>query len=116
MNLLRTGRLFDNKHPDRNRGWVIGDYVEDPAFKSDKFQLKYQHQKAGDFREAKEVIDDQAQTLCILIHGECRAKFVETDQEVFLKRPGDYIRWGPDAPHEFEYLTDCLIITARWKS
>ena len=112
--LICTGRLFDDKHPDQNRGWVIGDYIKDPAFCTDKFQLKYQHQQAGDFREAKEVMNSEAHTLCILIHGECRARFVETDQEVFLRTPGEYIRWGPDVPHEFEYLTDCLIITVRW--
>tara|TARA_B110000467_G_scaffold158259_1_gene174163 strand:- start:129 stop:476 length:348 start_codon:yes stop_codon:yes gene_type:complete len=112
--LLRTGHLFDEKHPDQNRGWVIGDYINDPAFRTDKFQLKYQEAKAGTFREAKEIQDSNTNSMAIMIHGSCRAKFVETDQEVFLKIPGDYIRWGPDAPHEFEYLTDCLIITVRW--
>lgn len=112
--LLRTGHFFDDNHPDRNRGWVIGDYVDDPAFKSDNVQVKYQHQPAGTFRPAKDIPDTDTNTLAILIHGECRAKFVETDQEVFLKSPGDYIRWSPDTPHEFEYLTDCLIITVRW--
>ena len=113
--LLRYGHFFDDKHPDQNRGWVIGDYVDDPAFKSDDVQVKYQHQQAGDFREAKDIPDPDTHTLAILVHGKCRAKFVEQDQEIHLNTPGDYIRWSPDTPHEFEYLEDTLIITIRWK-
>ena len=113
--LIRTGKFFNDKHPDKNRGWVIGDYVEDPAFKSDNVQVKYQHQSAGTFRPAKDIPDTETNTLAILIHGSCRAKFIEQDQEIHMSSPGDYIRWTPDMPHEFEYFQDTLIITVRWK-
>ena len=113
--LIRTGHLFDDKHPDRNRGWVIGDYVEDPAFKSDNVQVKYQEAKAGTFREAKEIQDSNTNSMAIMIHGHARAKFLEDGRDIILNNTGDYIRWSPDTPHEFEFYEDSLIITVRWR-
>ena len=113
--LIRTGKLFSDTHPDKNRGWIVGDYIQDPAFKSNNVQIKYQEAKAGTFREAKEVQDPSTNSMAIMIYGHARAKFLEDGRDIILNSTGDYIRWSPDIPHEFEFYEDSLIITVRWK-
>ena len=114
MRTIRQGKIFNDKHPNLNRDWVIGDFIKDPMFQSEHFEFKFQHGDKGHFREPKEVLNPGCRTMCILIHGKVRIKFVESDSEYFIESQGDYVIWEPDEPHEFEFLENTLVITLRW--
>ena len=114
--MVKSGHFFDDNHPDKNRGWVVGNYVEDPMFKSSDVQLKYQKRKAGDIAPAKQVLDVETNSLAILIYGDVVATFEGHESPVKMSKTGDYIKWSPDVPHEFKYIQDTLIITLRWKN
>lgn len=109
---VTTGKLFDQAHPDLYKKWVIGGFVQDPKFNSDHFEFKFQEGEKGMIREPKAVINPDTNTLAILIHGELRLNFGESD--IILHERGDYAWWSPDEPHLFEYLEDSLVITLRW--
>lgn len=113
-NKFKRGKLFSNSHPNLNRDWVIGEFIEDDRFKSNGVEFKYQHESAGLIREPKPVMREDVKTIAILIDGKLRMNF--GDEDIILSERGDYIWWEPDAPHLFEYLEDSLVISLRWPS
>ena len=115
MRVIRTGHFFDEKHPDLYRNWVLGDFIKDPNFKSENFEVKFQKSEKGSSRFPKEVMNPNTRNLAILSYGSVRIKFVNEQNDIFIKEPGDYIYWTPDSPHEFEFLEDSLVIRLRWK-
>ena len=78
---VTTGKLFDQAHPDLYKKWVIGDFIKDPMFQSEHFEFKFQHGDKGHFREPKEVLNPGCRTMCVLVHGKVRIKFIDTDSE-----------------------------------
>ncbi len=110
--MTKTGNLFDT-HPNIYKDWVVGSFVEDPEFQSENFEFKFQRGKKGHIREPKPVINPDTNTLAILIYGKVRIKMINNDS-VYLLAEGDYFKWEPDEPHEFEFLEDTLVITLRW--
>lgn len=113
---IRTGKLFNDQHPNNYRDWVIGSYVQDSSFNSDDFEFKWQHNEKGHFREPKEVLNPDTKSLAVLVYGKVRMKFINTDEEHYIENEGDYIVWSSDEPHEVEFMEDTLIITLRWKN
>lgn len=111
---IRTGKLFNEQHPNNYRDWVIGSFVEDKDFNTDKFEMKFQRGESGHLRLPKDVLDQNTSTLAILVYGSVRLKFISGEKDYYIKEEGDYIMWSPDEPHEFEFLEDTLVITLRW--
>ena len=109
---IKTGKLFNDQHPNDYRDWVIGSFVHDPKFNNENFEFKFQQERKGLCREPKPVMNADVTTLAILIDGHLRMNFGEEDK--YLHERGDYIWWSPDVPHLFEYLEDSLVITLRW--
>ena len=109
---VSTGKLFNQKHPDLYKKWVIGSFVQDPMFHSEYFEFKFQEECKGLRREPKPVVNAGVTTLAILIYGNVRINFGEGDK--VMQDRGDYIWWSPDIPHLFEYLEDSLVLTLRW--
>lgn len=110
--MIKSGHLFDKHHPDLYKKWVIGSFVKNPDFHNDNFEFKFQTDKKGDCRQAKDVLHSNTTSLEILIAGQVRMNF--DGQDLFLKTRGDYLWWTPDQPHLFECLEDSLVITLRW--
>lgn len=110
--MVKTGHLFDEQHPDLYKKWVIGSFIKNPDFQNDNFEFKFQENKKGVCRQAKNVLNQDVTTLAILIDGHVRMNF--GDEDMFLQERGDYIWWSPDVPHLFEFLDDSLVITLRW--
>ena len=73
-NKFKRGKLFSNSHPNLNRDWVIGEFIEDDRFKSNGVEFKFQHESAGLIREPKPVMREDVKTIAILIDGKLRMK------------------------------------------
>ena len=114
MKLIGTGKLFTDSHPNDYKDWVIGSFVKNKNFNTDKFELKFQRGEKGHLREPKEVLNKDTTTLAILIYGHVRVKFISGDKDYYIKEEGDYIIWSPDEAHEFEFIENTLVITLRW--
>ena len=110
--VIKTGRIFDEHHPDLYKKWVVGGFVKNPDFNNSNFEFKFQNDKKGMCRQPKTVMNPNVTTLAILIDGHVRMNFGA--QNKYLRERGDYIWWCPDVPHLFEYLEDSLVITLRW--
>jgi hypothetical protein len=109
---IKTGHFFST-HKNQYKDWIIGSFVEDNNFNSKDFELKFQKEKKGLLRKPKKVLNKKDITLAIIVYGKIRMNFGKED--FFMKEEGDYIYWSPDAPHEFEFLENSLVITLRWK-
>ena len=112
--IIKSGKFYNDQHPNQYRDWVVGEFVKDPSFNSNKFEFKWQRGEKGHYREPKDVIKRNTKTLAVLAYGKVRLKFIESDVEHYLCDEGDYILWSPDEPHEFEFLKDTLVLTLRW--
>ena len=111
--LIKTGHFF-NTTPNNYKDWVVGPFVKEEEFCTKNFELKFQRGEQGTIRKPKKVLNQNVHTLAIAVYGYIRMNFAKED--IYLKKEGDYIYWSPDAPHEFEFLEDSLVITLRWKS
>ena len=109
---IQTGHFFST-HENKYKDWIIGSFVEDNKFNSKDFELKFQKEKKGLLRKPKKVLNKNTTTLAIIVYGKIRMNFGKKD--FLMEKEGDYIYWSPDAPHEFEFLEDSLVITLRWK-
>lgn len=113
-NNIIAGKFFNEKHPNKNRDWVVGSFIENQMFRTEHCELKWQRGEKGVFREPKDVLDENTKTLAVLAYGKVRLKFIHADVEHVIENEGDYVIWTPDEPHEFEFLEDSLVITLRW--
>ena len=109
---IKSGHFF-NTHPNNYKDWVVGSFIKEKEFCAENFELKFQRGERGLLRKPKEVLNKNVNTLAIAVYGYIRMNFAEGD--IYMKEEGDYIYWSPDAPHEFEFLEDSLVITLRWK-
>lgn len=114
INHVKHGKLFDSKHPNKNRDWVVGNFIEDPLFNTSNCEFKWQRGEKGLFREAKNVLNVNVKTLAVLAYGKVRMKFINTNVEHIIDAEGEYIMWSSDEPHEVEFLEESLILTLRW--
>ena len=112
-NIIQTGKLFSDSHPNKNRDWVIGDFIANPVLQTDKFEFKWQSGEKGQYRQPKPVLRHDVTTMAILAYGHVRMRFTD-GVDHHIKQQGDYVLWRPDDPHEFEFLQDTLVITLRW--
>jgi len=110
---IQTGHLFDT-HANNYKDWVIGPFVKEKDFSSENFEVKFQRGKKGLIREPKKVLNENVKTLAVAIYGNIRINFGEED--IHMKKEGDYIYWSPDRPHEFEFIEDGLVISIRWNA
>ena len=108
-----TGHLFST-HKNNYKDWVIGSFVKEEEFNSDNFEFKFQKESKGFTRKTKKVLQQNVKNLAVLVYGKVRMNF--GNENTFMDKEGDYIYWSPDAPHEFEFLEDSLVITIRWKN
>lgn len=95
------------------QGWFMGHFLpKDYPMHSNDLEMKWGSVKAGWTREEWAPAIEQ-QTISILISGECVTVF--PDEEVELKKPGDYVIWQ-NVSHSFRAITDCTLLTIRWPS
>jgi len=105
-----------NKATQKYRGWVLGHFInEDSPFKTQNVEVKWGVHKEGESKANVEA-NDTASSLAVLIRGKFALSFPAQDKNITLENEGDYVFYGPDTPHSWQVLEDCLVITIRWPS
>lgn len=112
---IQTGNL--NQHTANQpeyQGWVISDFIKDPFFQSDAFEVKWAVHKKGDVKNGKKT-DASVKTLGILISGKFLIKFPHLNKEVALEKMGDFLTYdSQDDEHIGTALEDTVIMAIRW--
>lgn len=103
-------------HPE-TKGWVVGHFLEAGSFlQSDEVEVKWAIHSKGDIKPGV-VAHVTAKTLGILIRGKCLIRFPDSDKEVLLAKPGDFVTYDAgQVAHIFEALEDTTIMAIRWPS
>jgi len=110
MKKLIKGNATDIKD---YQGWFIGHFIpKNSPMNTNHLEVKWGTAKTGWVRKEWALAVEQ-QSISILISGECVTIF--PDEEVEMKRSGDYVLWQ-NIPHSFRAITDCTVLTIRWPS
>jgi uncharacterized RmlC-like cupin family protein len=114
---MQSKIVFGNaqKEGTKRWGWFIGHFItpdNDPRSTSD-LEVKWGIHQAGDARR-EWATNAEATTLSILISGQFRVQFPES--EIVLSAQGDYVLWCPGVPHIWVAESDSTILTVRWPS
>ena len=112
MELIRGNAILEGAS---TRGWFVGAFIDSNSglVKNGDVEVKWGIHPKGEKRTSKADSGD-ATTLSILIQGEYAIRF--NDEEIVLRKAGDYIIFMPNQPHDLEALEDTVIITVRWPS
>ena len=114
--LFCTGNaITDGKH-----GWFIGQFVPIAGGlrHQDDVELKWGIHPKGESRPLGYSQYKAATTISVLLQGILCTR-LELDgalREITLRRPGDYIIYGPGVTHTWEALEDCVVLTVRFPS
>jgi hypothetical protein len=94
--------------------WVVG-YArpEDSPLRTNSVYVKWVRLKKGQEKAAPS-FEPTANTLGVLISGKIAQNFPTEDKTIILQKQGDYIYFGPNVPHTWSAIEDCLILTVRW--
>ena len=98
-----------------NQGWLLGHFMPagDPR-NSDDVEIKWGVHPAGD-RRAAWATGEKRTALLVLVQGAFNVEL--RDRTVVLRRPGDYVVWGPGEDHSWRALVDgTTVLTVRWPS
>ena len=113
---------FGNAAVDQARGtgWFVGQFVppEMGLRHQTDVELKWAIHPDGDRRVNGAEANRNATTISVLIRGTLRTTFeVEgTAREVALKKPGDYVIFGPEVVHSWEALGETVVLSVRFPS
>lgn len=116
-NLFHTGNAASDSI--RGTGWFIGQFV--PRTNGLRHQtdveLKWGIHKRGERRPGG-FTTHAATTISILIEGELLTtlRIGDTSHDVTLRRPGDYLIFGPSVSHHWEALADSVVLSVRCPS
>jgi quercetin dioxygenase-like cupin family protein len=104
-----------NDDATETRGWLVGHFLPPSAGvrADDTVEVKWFNHPTGDTRK-EWTADDHRTTLVMLVNGEFRIDL--TTGTSTLRRPGDYVMWGPGIDHSWTALADSTVLTVRWPS
>lgn len=117
MDKILFGNLNKEKdgHPER-RGWFMGQFLEHSSpLHSKDLEIKWGIHKAGEIHE-KVRMNKNAKSQAILIDGQFKFTFPDTNQVYYLKNKGDFVFWDSSVYHSTESKKDSTILTIRWPS
>lgn len=99
----------------RNQGWLLGHFMPPGGpLRSEDVEIKWGVHPAGD-RRAAWATGEKRTALLVLIRGAFNVEL--RDRTVVLRRPGDYVVWGPGEDHSWLALEeDTTVLTVRWPS
>jgi hypothetical protein len=98
-----------------NEGWLLGHFMPPgDLLHSTDVEIKWGVHPAGDERAAWATAETRT-ALLVLIRGAFNVEL--RDRTVVLRRPGDYVVWGPGHDHSWRALEpDTTVLTVRWPS
>jgi hypothetical protein len=114
---ITSGNLTNetNKYPDK-RGWFVGQFIDTSSLLHSKnLEIKWGLHKAGEIFDTIRM-NKHAKSLSILIDGEFKFIFPDTNKTYHLKQKGDFIFWDAGVFHSTECKKDSTILTIRWPS
>jgi len=99
----------------KNSEWITGSfYPENIGLRYAPVEIKWSHRPEGWRRGWSGQADGTSLTM--VVSGSMRLFFDGAAQDdVLLSRPGDYVMWCPGATHDCVAVTDCTVITVRWR-
>jgi hypothetical protein len=112
MKDVLSGNLDENKE---RRGWFIGHFIDNPAFTSKDFEVRWGVHPKGE-KKARVAANKTAKTMSILIKGKFTLKFPKDDKEIVMAKTGDFVFWDAKVYHSSEALEDSTVLTIRWPS
>ncbi|MFA5905817.1 MAG: hypothetical protein WC836_17930 [Desulfobacula sp.] len=117
MKPIETGNLNSKvlENPEK-RNWFLGHFMDPSSlFHSTDVEIKWGiHKKGEKYENAK--ANPQAKSLAILVSGNEKFYFPDTDETIILQKEGDYVIWNSGVFHSCEMIEDTTIITIRWPS
>lgn len=115
MNCCFKGNV--NSHIHKNRGWVIGHFVESSnPLHNKNFEVKWVKNKAGRVKENLMPGPNNQSTLVVLIKGKILLEVLNKGEKIELVKEGDYAFYRPIISHRTTFLEDSHIIVIRWPS
>jgi len=103
---MKTGNFLKGK------SWIVGHFAR-PPFKTNEFEIKLSQKEKGEHKDGWG-LNHKAQSLCVLLKG--RIVLEVGDKRVVLKKPGDYVYWGPGVPHTWKVIIKSFVLSVRWPS
>jgi len=117
----RRSVYFGNAASDqvRDSGWFIGQFVppELGLRHQRDVEVKWGIHPDGE-RRGQAWASGHATTVSVLVQGMLRVMF-DNDEEprvVTLRKPGDYVIYGPDVVHSWEAVGDTVVLSLRFPS
>ena len=97
------------------RGWILGHFMPGEAnpLRTEDVEIKWYNHTEGEVRE-EWAPPTGVSTLNILIRGHFVLRFPE--EEVPLRKEGDFVLFGPDVAHSYRSVEKSLVLTVRWPS
>lgn len=113
---IQSGEIKDLQE-NYKFGWFMGKFVDDKTpFHSEDFEIKLGFHPKGEERESTADNANDQKTLGILIKGKFKVKFHESDDEILIDKPYQYMFWSPALAHTSIALEDTEMLTIRWPS
>jgi len=102
-------------------GWFLGQFVPEALGLRHQthVELKWGVHPRGECRPNGMEANGVATSVSILLQGEMHLTFAIDGggvSDVFLRRAGDYVVFGPDAVHGWTALSDAIVLTVRFPS
>jgi hypothetical protein len=116
-NLFHTGNaILDSVS---GTGWFIGQFVPltNGLRHQTNVELKWGIHKRGERRPGG-FTARVTTTISILIEGALLTtlRIGDTSHDIMMKRPGDYLIFGPSVSHQWEALADSIVLSVRCPS
>lgn len=105
--------------PAQPTQWFVGHFMPAGDIRhSADVEVKWGVHKAGDRNESWSA--SAGHSLSIAVSGTFRLEFgtrtLRALGAAVLSTPGQYALWRPRVYHDWEAVTDCVVVTVRWPS
>ena len=120
-----TGFITGNAADEAIRkqdGWFVGYFIDVSDLRhSNDVEVKWGILRSGQMNEEGFVANKTAKSLCVMIAGHLRLYIrhvakPEIVQTVELSQTGQYVLWDKSIQHNWEAISDCIVLAVRWPS
>lgn len=116
MKQILSGNLHDEeKENPQNKGWFMGHFINEPAFRNRHVEVKWSTHTKG-WAKGFVAANTKSRSLSVLISGRFVICFPDEKREVTLSRPGDYCLFTEGVCHSSAASEESVVLTIRWPS
>ncbi len=113
------GFYCGNALKDGRNGWFVGQFMPTSAglAQQSAVEVKWGQHPRGERRRGLSLYKTST-TIAILISGRFVTRLIidQSERQIVLDAPGDYLVFGPGISHSWEALEDSLVISVRFPS